>query len=471
MSPMGGPAKTASGGRQRVLCYVRPWSADQFRIIAEAAFPDSDIVYCSDFLGLGDVRLSERVQELLRGPPIEPGALLGKEAAHDIARRCRLLRSLPHAEAMRRLGAMAQALLEVFSENQPEFVLAFTVDSYVLDLMRHLVEQQNGTFLGLVTVFINEHFRITGRGEHRVLQQPSDETVEALLDRILDSSYRPDYMVGSVHELSSQRMLLRRGLERWAKNIARLLFFKAKARISRDKYNFHYEGTIAVSKEWLQSFPPRRWSRDWRARMENARSRVFVPLQWTPEASIDYWCESLEALDYEAQLHSLVDEVGSDTLVVIKEHPAFWGYRRQAFYDRLMAKPNVVVVPPHVPAQALAQSATCIVSHSSSVAFEAALRGVPAIMLSRAYFVSGRLMHTVPDTHAAALLACEAAPQMAITREEQKEMIRRVLSSCLPGRLRDDGSFDVRRADHRAEAQAIGNSIKVALSERPATAS
>lgn len=107
---------------------------------------------------------------------------------------------------------------------------------------------------------------------------------------------------------------------------------------------------------------------------------VFFPLQVEPEIS-------LHALvpDYFDQLNTVARiamNLPSDTLLLVKEHPAQIGRRGKAFYDKLQAIPNVRLMSDTEHSYPIIRRADLIVAVTSSVAHEGAVMGRKVVYLS-----------------------------------------------------------------------------------------
>jgi hypothetical protein len=452
----------ADSGASKVLCYVRPWSTDQFRRLAEGTFPGATITYASDFRDLGELPISARFYALVDQPDVTELAapLLDAAEFDDIRKRCRLLRSIPEGKARRMLAAMAVALNEALDRTKPDFVLSYAVDSYVLDLLLHLAQRRGAEYIGLAAIFVNGYYRVTARGEYRSLRTADENEIQPVLSNLLRDEYKPIYITVGPHGLGTQRLAYYRGVERWAKNIARFVYFQLKRLAGSDHLGYHEYSSRVVSSGWLQALPTLRWTKDWARRIEAHKGLVFyVPLQWTPESSIDYWCPNLAAIDYDERIFEICSQLARRGIVVVKEHPAFWGYRPRRFYSRLRKIPNVVVAAPNSHSLPIVGRADMIVVYTGSVGFESALRGKNVAALGDPYYRSGRFIHYLDDANHVLAFLDEHAAERPIDAEEQKAMARHVLAGALPGRFRDDGSYDDSVPSHREEIEAVAQAL------------
>src|SRR6202035_2701064 len=97
----------------------------------------ADVTVLSDLRQEGDRSLVDDFYRFMRSgdPAGAAAARFGEDGCAEIILRCRLLRSLERGLALRMIGGMAQAIECAFDEIDPELVLTFTIDRYVLDVL------------------------------------------------------------------------------------------------------------------------------------------------------------------------------------------------------------------------------------------------------------------------------------------------------------------------------------------------
>lgn len=107
---------------------------------------------------------------------------------------------------------------------------------------------------------------------------------------------------------------------------------------------------------------------------------VFVPLQLEPEAAL-----GVRATRFNNQL-ALIDLVAKavpfGVKLVIKEHPAMFGYRPARFYRWISDLPHSILADMSVGGAELARNSLTTATISSTAGFEAATSGVPVINFS-----------------------------------------------------------------------------------------
>lgn len=440
-----------------VFVYVRPWNKEQFAYMARRLFPQAGIYFVSDFRSLDEVGLAESFYESYK--TLQEGIVeLDSDMVDDVIRRCRLLRQLHDIEARKLVYAMGAAVEKVLDKFQPAYIFSLTVDSYVTDLLCRLGRLRGIPFGGMVPNMVNGYFRLCDRGEYNHLRDPSEGEVCQVLEDLLRIDYMPDFLKKQKQNLNVQVGI------RWVKNYARYVFFSAKRRLSADPLNYHYWVSALISKQSCILCPPFNIGcKDWSRMVDDSEGRVFYfPLQYFPEATIDYWCEKDEMLRYQDVALELVRQLSAYGVVCVKEHPAMLGMRSKGFYSDLKAITNVLIVPTTELSSRLISRAHAVIVWTGSAGFEAALRGTPVISVCSPYYAAGRFVRTsvelddLPD----AVAWSDDMNGQAITRDEQKSLVYRMLSSCLLGSFINDGSWRPDNVVHRDMADVIVNSLR-----------
>ena len=97
------------------------------------------------------------------------------------------------------------------------------------------------------------------------------------------------------------------------------------------------------------------------------------------------------AFDYQDQVSTLRNVLASlpaDTDLVVKEHSPMLGYRPVEFYNQLVHMPGLVIADTKEDSHKLITHASVVVTLTGTVALEAVLYGIPAIVLGAIYFDS-----------------------------------------------------------------------------------
>ncbi len=113
---------------------------------------------------------------------------------------------------------------------------------------------------------------------------------------------------------------------------------------------------------------------------------IFYPLQYTPESSINvpapYYVDQMRIID------AIRMSMPSDTLLVVKEHPACILVRPGSFIKKLLRTAGVVVARFDMDTQEIIKLASLTISVTGTAAFEAFLYGKPSFVMGPTFFSS-----------------------------------------------------------------------------------
>ncbi len=436
-----------------VLLYVRPWNQTQMEYLARGVWGECiTVTKTSEHCSIDQSGLCEAQSQYYRQLNDQEKLLdLSDDEAEDMILRCRLLRNLSPMQARRLLISMERAVSDVLVEVKPTVMLSLTVDSYVMDIYAALCHKRGIRFIGLVPSFIKEHFRITARGEYVECRNVTEEEIKATLSDLEIKNYRPDFLVQSDREMRRNKWRM------WWRNFFKPLFFALRRIKPRDRLNYHYWASQIIATKHFSLMP-----RDLKGigiqevtvkADDGGLPLIYLPLQMSPEATIDYWSTDKRWIDYENFIIDLVSRYRQKWRFIIKEHPNLIGFRSRDFYERLKAESNCLIVAPNVASNDLVGLCRGVVVCTGTVGFEAVLRGKPVLSDSSPYYsLSGNLLplsaldHELPDK----------------IQEENKQMVlmEHVLKGALPGRFLNNGTWDIDNPAHRAWAHDMAASIK-----------
>lgn len=441
----------------KILCHVGPWCTEYFRTLAAGFDADADVVFISGFKRLDETGTTasyyDRVCSALRRSSED------KLRDREVVQRCRLLRSLPEDEALAHVEATRSAVREALIRHVPDVLLSETCDQFLHDILFQEAEMRGIPAYGLVQTFVNGYFRASLRGERVPSRVVMDEECRTVLHQLLDRRYTPSM-------IARQRRSPSRAYARaWLSNIARVAWFSAMRRLRNEPYNYHYwASSRGIYRNHVHFLPSGRIvDENWETRLaEQGKQKIFVPLQFFPEATIDYWVEDAGYINYPDALANLLGRLSERFTIFVKEHPNVWGHRQPAFYKKLKKIADLVVVPSDEPAQRCLEECDATLVWTGSVGFEAALRGKPVLTISPTYYQSGSRflrieLDTAADEIAAFIGKTEARP---VSEVEQFELVRFLLEGLLPGRIQVDGSFNPANAEDAEAARAVGASLR-----------
>lgn len=396
-------------------------------IVASCIRGDGDIDVVDDFYAAYHRLTREGAQE---------STLLSVAQLDDVIARCRVLRWLPRNQAAAMAMAMAEAFDKVLSTVNPGAILSFPIDRYVSDVLERLAKARGIPYIELTPGVVPGTSMLLYRGKLITrMAEPSEEEIEATTKIIANPVYIPSYLPSKAR-YSRAKFLKVLGYFK-----LRGCVFKAISLAKRDPLNLHYldaQAFLGHKPKWRDIRITRMLEDDWRKRIDNypVDRRLFIGLPLFPEASIDYWIEPLEMIQFE----DLVVEVAtamaaSGFLILVKDHPLQFGFRQTELIDRLKTISGVVMVPYGVSGNEMLDITGVHFTTTGTLGLQAALLGKKSIVTESYYttpedfiILGSRaeikgLPQRVIDTHTAASLP---------------ERRRRIIQQLLKGTINED---------------------------------
>jgi hypothetical protein len=376
---------------------------------------------------------------------------LNEDDVAEIILRCRLLRSIDAREARRLLIAMEHAVDAVLLRVRPSMMLSLTIDSYVMDLFARLCDKLGIRFIGLVPSFLKDHFRLTVRGEYVDSREVSEAEIDVALASLIIKDYRPDFLVRSAQEMHQQRWRL------WLRNFPKPLWFALRRMKPGDALNYHFWASQIVAKKYWSFWPCELdgVSGPTLATLstDSGLPLIYIPLQMSPEATIDYWSKDTRWINYESSIIELVRRYCKRWRFLIKEHPNLLGYRSRGFYELLRAEPNCILVSPNVPSNDLVSVSQGVLVCTGTAGFEAALRGKPSLSDSEPYYAEPGVLLPIKALD-------DVLPPAVVDTERQRKLMAHVLRGTLRGRFLNNGTWSVSNPEHRSWSETMAASIR-----------
>lgn len=380
------------------------------------------------------------------------------EANHldeDIIIRCRLLRSIDKKDALLHLNAMREATREVFEEHDPDIVLSETIDSYIMDILYFESKERGIPFIGLVTVFVNGYFRISARGEYNYVREVTDSEVQEVITVLEDKAYLPGFV--QKDKKNTTKTIIRK----WVRNLIKIPYFSVKRISSGDYFNYHYWQSVIISKQWAHLFPKLEIGDvNWKESIAREKSKIiYIPLQMIPEATVDYWCDSVEVINYDEVLIDFI-ESHKELHFLIKEHPNVIGYRNPKLYGMLSSTNNVTLCPTQTPSNDLVDHCNATLVWTGTVGFEVALRNKPVLCLSSTYyFPDERFYKKISKDTSSQDIAEYIDNYVDLSDYDKKRLVHHLLSGVDKGQLIVDGSWNGNNEKDIQDMRVLASSL------------
>lgn len=143
------------------------------------------------------------------------------------------------------------------------------------------------------------------------------------------------------------------------------------------------------------------------------------------------------AFDHQDQVGTLRNVLASlpaDMELVVKEHSPMLGFRPLDVYSQLAHMPGLVIANTHEDSHDLITHASVVVTLTGTVALEAVLYGVPAIVLGSIYFDCFKGVYKVEDLNQLRKLLSDPENLPGATKEDALRALGSMLRASRPGR-------------------------------------
>ncbi len=305
----------------------------------------------------------------------------------DIIDRCRVLRSLSGEQARVLIKKALAYCFDFFKAHKVDTLLIFAVDRYTIDVMVRVANLFGVEIIGVGGSFIKGTKRITIYGEPQKVGYVEDQKVEKLyedLKKSYESSGKPSlskaYVLGIKTEFSTwgryliHYLILHKIL---GKQNFDYLLVKTQPRIFF--YNLLFFRTWVFHIKRIKDF---NFNRD--------TQRVYIPLHFHPEATVDYWTDASYKAYY---LDSLCEVIsffrGKNIQVFLKEHPAMYLIRHPNFYKTLRNYSNVKLIWPFIETIEVLKYFDKVVVWTGTTGIESAVNDKNVYIYSKNYWDNG----------------------------------------------------------------------------------
>jgi len=355
----------------------------------------ADVTVLSDLRGEGDRSLVDDFYLFMSRSDAATAAIarFGDDGCADIIRRCRVLRSIDRGLALRMIGSMTQAIERAFTDLDPDLVVTFTIDRYVMDVLERTARARGIDFLEMTTSIIPDQVMFMRRGQPVWLREPTSESVEFGISLLCKTDFAPTYV------RAAKRFSAARFWRVFGYYSLRGAFFDVWRFRKRDRYNVHYLDALKRLKHKVRMADVAvlgLLDRNWEHRLAELprERRVFIGLQLFPEASMDYWLKSPEMLDHDDVVVRYCEVLGrAGYRIFVKDHPLQFGFRQRELFERLSKLAFVTLVPYEIPANQLIKQCAISVTFTGTIGFQAALAGLTSVVSDPYYATVKHFLH------------------------------------------------------------------------------
>lgn len=376
-----------------VIVYTRPRIKTFFHELANHIACFDDVKFMSDHKGEEEICIMDFYYKAKKD--IEHHRAQEQHAFdfERIALRCRYLRSLSKADAILKARAMTLALERIIEKYQPDVIFGMVMDSYVLDITDLIMRERNSQYVGFLNNMINGYSRLTARGELIQLNEPTMDMIENTLNDLGASHYVPNMQKDFMWNTSPLSMYF----TKYIKEKIKISYYALKKMVDRDPDNFYYNTVAAkscmscrsIDQLFFRRFEEKNWLQKIKEAKTNQQLIVYLPLQFYPECSVDYWGTQIEFSSF----YSVVDKIIANTyqkmILLVKEHPSAMGLRKSKFYEQFSRNKAIHLIPFDVSSNEVIEKADMVLTWTGSVGVEAIMRGKPLMTFGEAYYDPG----------------------------------------------------------------------------------
>ncbi len=364
----------------RLLVHLRPGEKDFYVRLVRMAYPNAEITTVSDIKHNGDIWFGKY---LYSNPAIDQ-QYFSDDVTEDIRLRCRFLRSTDKKVAYRLINNLAYGLKQYFAQHNFDAVVGGLIDCYTQDILERITKEHDIPYISFVGHFFKGYCRISARGELVKLPRiVTKEEVDVVLQQVLAESYKPEFKLNKPKSVSYMLYFYSREL------FKKHFYFPFRKIIERDHLNYHYNTTLPA--DWRLSSVISKKINSYFSNIKEIPEQVFsnavyLPLHFTPEATVDYWVDNpLFALQNET-IFDIIENTPAHINFLIKEHPAMYMRRSIDFYESLKSYNNVILIHPYESSNALLNKVENILVFTGSVGVEALLRNKRVLTLTNNYY-------------------------------------------------------------------------------------
>jgi hypothetical protein len=362
----------------KILVHKRIGEGLFYEKLAREAFPNSTIVTFGDERGTGNYWSGSFIRN-------HPDTNCISLPLFDIRMRCRYLRKLSEKNAFQQISAVYSGILKMLDIESPVLIIGGIVDCYIQDLLERAARHKGIKYVSFVGHFFPGYFRITTRGELIPIRKSiTDGEIEKVINSLLDIAYKPSFKLNKTTNRSGAlKVWSRERLKQW-------IYFPLKKLAYNDYSNYHYN-TYSFEHKFLDLMTLRDqqiFKKAEEVPFHEINKTVYLPLHFSPEATVDYWVDDYRLADYENSVLDLVRRKEKGIRLVIKEHPAMAFRRPLTFYRELAQVDDVTILGPYENSNAIVEKIEKVLVYTGSVGVEALLRGKLVFSVSKNYYTN-----------------------------------------------------------------------------------
>ena len=423
-----------------VIVYTRPRIKTFFHELANNIACFENVTFMSDHIGEEEICIMDYYYKAKSDVEKRRAKPTHAFDYDRIVLRCRYLRSLDPDDAILRAKAMTLAIERIVDKHQPDVIFGMVMDSYILDIVDQVMRDNNSQYVGFLNNMINGYSRLTSRGELIQLSDPSIKMIEDALNELRLSHYIPNMQKDFMWDTSPFSLYF----TKYIREKIKVTYYFFKKLVDRDPDNFYYNTVAAKScmscRKLDQIFFRRFENKNWLQLVKHAKEAgkliVYLPLQFYPECSVDYWGTDSDFSSFYSVVEQLTATAYHKIILLVKEHPSAMGLRRSDFYEQFSRNADIILTPFDVSSNNVIEKADMVLTWTGSVGVEAVMRNKPLITFGEAYYDPGYgiLQLRSEDLFNIEQILVEYFNQAVYDKQQlQKDMVTYMLKGLIPG--------------------------------------
>lgn len=405
----------------KVLVYLRKEPMKSFYTNLAAFISDNNFNSVSEFKSIGDVWLGKYLYQ-------NAGSnFFNNIDANDIYLRCRFLRKIEFKEAQILINRMTYGILSTIEKYNPSIVLAPLIDNYTLDILERVARIKKIPYISIVGHFFNGYSRISTRGEYNYFPRiVTNEEVESVYNTLTKNDYIPIFHRNIKSGYRDKQFF-------WYKQLFKKhIYFPFMKFIQMDTSNYHYNTTIGKSNN-LDNWTLEKNSDNYFTKIDDiafSTNNIYFPLHFTPEATVDYWCDDPNyGANYTENVLNIIKSSSNNFQFIVKEHPAIYMMRNSKFYEKLLSHSNVKIIHPYENSNLLLNKVNYVFTENGSVGVEALIRNKIVLTNSKSYYSK---FH--PNIHKMSIINNDLFT-VNVEKYDNKQFVKDILQGNIFGRL------------------------------------
>lgn len=368
---------------------------------SQALFPNSNIIHASDEKGLSGKEIVSLWWKNYSSKEVFETSILPQY--EDMIARCRFLREIDKQKAINLIDEGINSWRTLLIEYKIDIIYCLPIDSYALQCLHVASEQLNLKFFSTVGTFFKNRIRITNFGELIENKFDNAENIETkvqdFINSVKEKSLTPEWLIGlsgSIYKTSIRRYLID-SLKPFSFLLYRIL--------KKDFDSFSFPNKKLYKKRMFSTFKRMKISLKIEKNAlypeEIKNDYVFIPLQFYPEITSDYWNKNLELINHHEVVLKVINTFPATDTIIVKEHPAAFGRRDEKFLKKLAGFKNVKFAKTKSSMNQWLKNSRLIIGNASTTTVNAIILQKPVIFFAEPYFqlTKRNYFETITDEH------------------------------------------------------------------------